>query len=61
MKNINAITNKAEINAILDKTGREFRIPTCPEPIKIEHPHAVIEIKEKPFHEPTVQELMEMI
>ena len=61
MRNTNIITNKAEINAILDKTGREFRIPTCPEPIKIENPHAVIEIKEKPFHEPTAQELMEMI
>lgn len=61
MKEFNIISSKAEINAMLDKIGREFRIPTCPEPIKIENPHAVIEIKEKPIHEPTAQELMEMI
>lgn len=34
MKEFNTITNKAEINAILDKTGHEFRIPTCPDVLR---------------------------
>lgn len=61
MKNANIIVNKAEIKTMLDKTNRQFRIPTCPEPIKIDKPFAIIEIKEKLLREPNEKEIKEEI
>lgn len=62
MEKAKLITNKAEINAMLDITGRDFHIPTCPEPqIHIDNPHAIIDINEKPLREPDENEIKNFI
>lgn len=61
MINYSFITSSSEIESLLKKTGHSFQTSTYSEPITIEKPLAIIDIKEKSAQNPTQKEMMEII